>query len=77
MSKEAGRMKLTRYHSDALGAVTVPEREEDDLDQLRAEVRELYLRRINHGLTDEEAADYQEKDRMLVALERARRGGVR
>jgi len=39
--------------------------------KLRAEVEAGYLKRINHELTDEEASDYQEKDRLLFALDKA------
>jgi len=39
--------------------------------RLREEVKAGYLKRINHELTDEEAAEYQEKDRLLFALDKA------
>jgi len=38
---------------------------------LRAEVEAGYIKRINHHMTDEEASDYQEKDRLLFALDKA------
>lgn len=43
----------------------------NDIAKLRAEVKAGYLKRINHELTDEEAADYIEKDRLLFALDKA------
>ncbi len=44
-----------------------------NLKKLRAEVKAGYLKRINHELSDEEAAVYFEKDRLLFALDRAMR----
>jgi len=39
--------------------------------KLREEVEAGYLKRINHELPDEEATEYQEKDRLLFALDKA------
>ena len=42
-----------------------------DIAKLREEVKAGYLKRMNHELTDEEAIEYQEKDRLLFALDKA------
>ena len=42
-----------------------------ELATLREEVNALYIRRINHELSDDEAADYQQKDRLLFAMDKA------
>ena len=42
-----------------------------ELATLRKEVKAGYLKRINHELSDEEATAYQEKDRLLFAIDKA------
>ena len=42
-----------------------------ELATLREEVRAGYIKRINHELSDEEATAYQEKDRLLFAIDKA------
>ena len=42
-----------------------------ELAALRAEVEAGYIKRINHEMTDDEAADYYEKDRLLFAIDKA------
>ena len=44
-----------------------------ELTTLRKEVNALYIRRINHDLSDEEADDYFQKDRLLFNMEKAAR----
>ena len=42
-----------------------------ELATLREEVKAGYLKRINNELSDEEAIAYQEKDRLLFAIDKA------
>jgi len=68
-------MKGTDTAERALAAAVgmTRERQRMALDLLGEEVDALYIRRINHELSDEEAAEYQEKDRLYCELERAMR----
>lgn len=42
-----------------------------ELETLREEVNAGYLKRINNELSDDEAIAYQDKDRLLFAIDKA------
>ena len=44
---------------------------DSEIARLREEVNAGYIKRINHELSDEEATAYQDKDRLLFAIDKA------